>query len=59
MPSTGIAMTEAGDLSCSRIIHVKEAQSDVSWIRMIQDVLSEANYQQFKSVAFPILCTGE
>ena len=59
MPSSGIAMTVAGDLPCSRIIHVEKAMSELSWTRRIQDVLSEANHQQFKSVAFPILCSGE
>ena len=55
--SNGIAVTCAGQLPCSHIIHI-DAQYGGDWTTIIENVLVEADSLQIESVAFPALGTG-
>ena len=52
----GIAVTDAGNLPCKHIIHLKAGHK--SWKDMVYNVLREAESRQYKSVAMPALGTG-
>jgi O-acetyl-ADP-ribose deacetylase (regulator of RNase III) len=54
----GIAVTDAGNLKCSKIIHVV-APSDVqTWKDRIYNLLTTANNLKIKARAMPALGTG-
>ena len=55
--SNGIAVTSAGQLPCSHIIHI-DAQHGGDWTQIIENVLVEAVSLQIESVVFPALGTG-
>ncbi|NWT78219.1 PAR14 polymerase, partial [Lanius ludovicianus] len=48
--------TQAGNLPCKKIIHFV-AQNDIKWL--VSQVLQECEKQQYTSVAFPAIGTGE
>ncbi|NWI75535.1 PAR14 polymerase, partial [Dryoscopus gambensis] len=48
--------TQAGNLPCKKIIHFV-AQNDIKWL--VSQVLHECERQQYTSVAFPAIGTGE
>ena len=58
IPTNGIAVTGAGKLPCSHVIHI-EAPMETDWPCIITKVLVEAEKRHIKSVSFPALGTGE
>ncbi|NWV12309.1 PAR14 polymerase, partial [Ptilonorhynchus violaceus] len=55
-PHENYIITRAGNLPCKTIIHVV-AQDDIKWL--VSQVLRECELQQYTSVAFPAIGTGE
>ena len=53
----GIAVTNAGQLQCSHIIHIDARRSDLAAV--IDSVLEEADSLRIESIAFPALGTGK
>ena len=55
----GTAVTGAGLLPCSHIIHIDGGRlKSHDWTAIIESALMEADSRQIKSVAFPALGTG-
>jgi len=53
----GIAVTSAGHLPCSHIMHIDVRRSDL--VAVIDSVLVEADSLGIESIAFPALGTGK
>ena len=55
----GTAVTSAGQLPCSHIIHLdSDHLKSHDWTAIIESALMEADSRQIKSVSFPALGTG-
>lgn len=54
----GIAVTEAGRLSCHYVIHVNASTNLSAWKDIMKKALKEAESRSIGSISFPVLGTG-
>ena len=57
-PIKGLAVTDAGSLSCKHILHLVAPSSKKDWCKLIKAGLQEAEDMGLASLAMPALGTG-